>query len=88
MPEIELREIFDVEYGNQLDLNKLTQTKKGVNFVSRSSKNLGVSGRVELIQDIKPYQKGLITVTLGGTYLLLSRNNKISFEDHSFLSLV
>ena len=42
----------------------------GVNFVSRSSQNLGVSEKVKSLEETAPYQEGLITVTLGGSYLL------------------
>lgn len=72
MNKVKLNELFDIEYGNQLDLNKLTPHKNGVNFVSRSSKNLGVSSKVDRLSKIEPYKAGLITVTLGGTYLLSS----------------
>lgn len=65
-----LKEIFDIEYGNQLDFNKMSPDENGVNFVSRSSQNLGVSERVKKIEDVAPYESGLITVTLGGSYLL------------------
>lgn len=67
-----LRDIFDIEYGNQLDKNKLTPSGDGVSFVSRSSKRLGFDGRVKKIEGVDPYEAGLITVTLGGTYLLSS----------------
>ena len=68
-----LNELFEVTYGNKLDLNKLTyqpSTQGGVNFVGRSGQNHGVSSTVERIQDISPYETGLITVALGGTKLL------------------
>ena len=67
---IEIRELFEVEYGNQLDKNKMTESPTGIHFVSRSSSDLGVDGRIETIPGIAPYAAGLITVTLGGTYLL------------------
>ena len=67
---IAIEELFEVEYGNQLDKNKTTKSLTGIHFVSRSSSNLGVGGRVEPISGIEPYSAGLISVTLGGTYLL------------------
>ena len=67
---IEIRKLFEVEYGNQLDKNKMTESPIGIHFVSRSSFNLGVDGRVEPIPGVDPYDAGSITVTLGGTYLL------------------
>ncbi|MDO6387640.1 hypothetical protein [Uliginosibacterium sp. 31-12] len=67
---VPIGEVFAVRYGNKLDANKLTFTDQGVNFVSRSSKNLGVVGCVELVPGHVPNDAGLITVTMGGTYLL------------------
>ncbi len=65
-----LSDLFGICYGNHLDLNKMElQSENGVNFVSRSSGNLGISAQVKPI-DIEPFQSGLITVSLGGTYLL------------------
>ena len=65
-----IKELFDIEYGNQLDKNKMIEDPEGINFVSRSSSDLGVNGRVQEIPGVAPYTSGLITVTLGGTYLL------------------
>lgn len=72
---IPLNEVFDVEYGNKLDLNKLKKVSPaegGVNFVGRSSQNHGVSGTVQPLADSSPYPAGLITVALGGSKLLSS----------------
>ena len=70
MTQIKLEDAFDVFYGNKFDLNKMRQSAGGVNFVGRSSENLGVTASVEEIPDVKPYEAGLITVALGGTKLL------------------
>jgi hypothetical protein len=67
---VKLTTLFQIEYGNQLDKNKLSECGAGVNFVSRSSNNLGVDTKVKTIAGIDPYKAGLITATLGGTYLL------------------
>lgn len=67
---VKLKELFFIEYGNQLDKNKLTECSSGINFVSRTSANLGVDTKVELISGVEPYEPELITATLGGTYLL------------------
>lgn len=73
---MKLNEIFSVEYGNKFDLNKMIEVEefeKGcVNFVSRSSRNLGISAIVKEIDGVTPYAPGGITVSLGGTYLLSS----------------
>lgn len=68
-----LNELFDVTYGNKLDLNKLnvlSGTQGGINFVGRSSQNHGVSGCVKPLAGLPPYEAGLITVALGGSKLL------------------
>jgi hypothetical protein len=67
---VPLSEIFDIEYGNKFDANKANFQSEGVNFVSRSSKNLGVIGKIEEIAGSTAFEAGLITVTLGGSYLL------------------
>lgn len=68
---VAINEVFLVRYGNKLDANKLTFTDEGgINFVSRSSKNLGVVGCVEPVPGQAENEAGLITVTMGGSYLL------------------
>jgi Type I restriction modification DNA specificity domain len=67
---VPLSDVFDIEYGNKFDANKANFQPEGINFVSRSSKNLGVVGKVEEIDGATLFEAGLITVTLGGTYLL------------------
>ena len=70
-----LNEVFDVIYGNKLDLNKMTHcavSDGGVNFVGRSSQNHGVSATVTPLPDVPPYKTGRITVALGGSKLLSS----------------
>ena len=66
---VELQEIFNIKYGNSLDLNKLSQSKSGINFVSRTAKNNGVSARVSRILSTETMPKGSITVSLGGSVL-------------------
>lgn len=71
MKLVKLNTIFDIEYGNQFDLSKmaLSNDTDGVNFISRSSKNFGISGKVEMDLTEEPYSAGLITVCLGGSIL-------------------
>lgn len=66
-----LDEIFIVEYGNQLDLNKCEecQAPQGVNFVNRSSNNCGVSARILPSEGEKIYPAGCITSAMGGSVL-------------------
>lgn len=66
-----LDEIFDIQYGSQLDLNKcvLCEKNNGYNFVNRSEKNCGVSARILEEVNKKPFPSGLITVAMGGNVL-------------------
>ena len=73
MKLVPLNTMFDIQYGNQFDLYKLDSDFGGdINFISRSSQNLGVMCKVYKYNFIEPFPAGLITVTLGGTYLLSS----------------
>lgn len=73
MKLVQLNTIFDIQYGNQFDLYKLDiNVDSNINFVSRSSQNLGVMCSVAKYNFTEPFSAGLITVTLGGTYLLSS----------------
>ncbi|MEQ1545221.1 MAG: restriction endonuclease subunit S [Methyloglobulus sp.] len=62
-------DLFDVSYGHSLELNRLTQDVVGINFVSRTAKNNGVSAKVLKVLDIEPLEAGLITVAYGGSVL-------------------
>lgn len=73
MDVVELRSLFDVEYGNKFDENKMEFIENGeINFISRDSKNNGCIGTVKKYKNIEPYPEGLITVSLGGSFLLSS----------------
>ena len=66
---VALEEIFDIQYGNKFDLNKMTFNNPLVNFVGRSAKNNAVTSYVDIKSDVEPFDKGLITVALGGSIL-------------------
>jgi hypothetical protein len=67
-----INKLFKVQSGNKLDYGKMIIKEGGIPFVSRTSQNNGVVGFVEEINGIKPFSEGLITVSLGGTYVLSS----------------
>lgn len=73
MKTVELRQVFSISSGNKFDLNKMNVVKgaaqPSINFVSRTSKNLGISAKVARIKDAIPYPEGAITVALGGSIL-------------------
>lgn len=75
MKLVPLNSIFDITYGNQFDLSKMSFAEyrdTGINFISRATKNFGIVGRVLNNKSTEPFPAGLITVTLGGSYLLAS----------------
>lgn len=67
---MKVNDLFEVKYGTNLELNSLDKTKKEVNFVSRTTKNNGISAKVAYIKDIKPISAGTISVALGGNGVL------------------
>jgi len=69
MSLVKLSDIFEVEYGNSLELNKLKKSTAGINFVSRTAKNNGISAIVALIDNINLFPASTITVSLGGSVL-------------------
>ncbi len=63
-----LSKIFDIDFGNKFDYNKMTEcSRMDVAFVSRTASNNGVSGWVEPIDGVCPYPAGCLTVALGGS---------------------
>lgn len=70
MKTVPISEVFFIEYGNKFNFNATVEDDNGINFVTRSRTNLGIGGRVAKVDDAEPYPAGLITVSLGGTYLL------------------
>jgi hypothetical protein len=66
---IEVSELFDVIYGSNLELNRLVRDSKGINFVSRTSKNNGVSAKVRLVPGEIPIEGPVLSVAGGGSVL-------------------
>jgi len=66
---IRVEDLFEVIYGSNLALNKLTKDPRGINFVSRTSKNNGVSAKVKRIPDLDPISPPVLSVAAGGSVL-------------------
>lgn len=66
-----LSDIFHIRYGHQLDLNKqiVSDGLGGVNFISRTSNNLGVKTKIKKHPILQPFESGSITVALGGSVM-------------------
>lgn len=62
-------DIFEVKYGVNQELNALKIDPLGINFVSRSAKNNGVTARVKIINEIEPIPAGTISVAAGGSVM-------------------
>ncbi|MBO5220768.1 MAG: restriction endonuclease subunit S [Clostridia bacterium] len=69
MKTCKVSDLFDIQYGNSLELIYLEKDPHGVNFVSRTAKRNGVSGKVKLIPTEKPFPAGVLTVAVGGSVL-------------------
>ena len=71
---VNLDVLFNVSYGSRFDLKDMHITasddKDAIAFVSRSRENLGVVAFVKPHEGLSAYRAGLITVALGGSYLL------------------
>lgn len=69
MGNCKVKDLFDVAYGNSLELVYLQKDPFGINFVSRTAKRNGVSERVHPIPWQPPFPAGLITVAVSGNVL-------------------
>lgn len=69
MKLVELKNVFEVRNGVNLALNKLSVSDHGIPFVSRTSKNNGVSARVEIVDGLPPNPRHTLSVAAGGSVL-------------------
>lgn len=65
----EISELFDVQYGTNLELLRLQKSATGVNFVSRTAKNNGVATKVAALSDLPPTAGYALSVAAGGSVL-------------------
>lgn len=66
---IRVSDLFEVRYGVNLELNALEKSNDGINFVSRTAKNNGVSAKVKIIEGLEPIPAGTISVAGGGSVM-------------------
>lgn len=66
---LKVSDLFDVKYGVNLELNAIEKTENGINFVSRTAKNNGVSARVARLPNVEPIPAGTISVAGGGSVM-------------------
>ncbi len=69
MTMVRIADVFEVAYGVNLELNALVRDPAGINFVSRTARNNGVSARVQIVKGVSPLPAGCLTVAGGGSVL-------------------
>ncbi len=88
---VKLSTLFDIEYGNSFELCYLdsykTRVENSIPFISRSSKNNGITAFVKVIEDIEPFESGLITVAVGGSVLEAFLQNERFYTGYHILVL-
>lgn len=67
--QVPVSALFDVRYGVNLELNRMEWDPEGINFVSRTARNNGVSAKVKRLSDVEPLPAGCLTVAGGGSVL-------------------
>ena len=66
---VEVQDYFEVKYGNSLALSDLRKDETGFNYVSRTSKNNGVSAKIKKISNIDPIPAKTISVSVSGSVM-------------------
>ena len=62
-------DLFTIDSGTKLDKIKMSNESPSINFVGRANANNGVTDYIDEIEGLKPYEAGLLTISLGGEYL-------------------
>lgn len=66
---VRLCDLFEVNYGSNLELNAMIVNPHGINFVARTSQNNGVSAKVQKLSEMEPTEGGVLSVAGGGSVL-------------------
>lgn len=64
---ININSIFDISYGNKLDMCQMTVKKGGIPFVTRTATNNGIGDYVEELSNVETYPANCLTIALGGS---------------------
>lgn len=87
---VRIDEIFDVFYGVSVEFQNcevLPRHLGGIPFVSRTSKNNGVVGYVDLLENIEPNPANTISVACGGSVLSSFYHNEPYYSGFHILYL-
>jgi len=68
---VKISELFKIEYGINMELNKceITTNDVGINFVSRTGQNNGITAKVMPVKGKIPQPAGVLTCASGGSVL-------------------
>ena len=58
--EFYLKNLYDIQMGNGFDKNKLDEDNPEINLVSRVSYNNGVDVKVGYVNEVEPFESGLV----------------------------
>lgn len=64
-----IQDLFDVQYGTNLELLRLKKSVDGVNYVSRTARNNGVAARIVQLPNVAPTLGWALSVAAGGSVL-------------------
>ncbi|MDB9922817.1 restriction endonuclease subunit S [Candidatus Pelagibacter sp.] len=64
---VSITKLFDIEYGVNLELNKCVEDEDGINFVSRTALNNGISAKVKKINNKETIKPNVLTFAAGGS---------------------
>ncbi len=62
-------DIFEIDSGTKLDNKNMTTINPTINLINRTGFDNGVVLKVDEIKNLKPYESGLMTLSLGGALL-------------------
>ena len=64
-----VKDLFDIQYGNGLELTYLQKDPHGFSFVARGAKDNGISAVIKKVIGIDPFPAGSITVAVSGSVM-------------------
>ena len=66
---IAVRDLFEAEYGVNLEYNRMQEDPEGIPFISRRDRDNGVQGRVKRIPSVSPLPPNTLSVAVGGSVM-------------------
>lgn len=85
---MKIRDLFDIEYPKTLIYSDMTPDSNGINFVSSKGINNSVVSKVKMVDGLKVYPAGVITVPLKGTVLAAHLQSEPCYVAHQIAVLI